>query len=633
MNTTNTVTNPTLPTKVFQGFSHQEACKFSAHMIENVEDRARSTCVFSVQNHPHILSIPMQLACGHRACRPCLVEKSLCNEPFCCPNNAVIPDSACAQTILANHVFLDRFSQNELGTIVVRCEHFKISEGQEGQGSQASCNWVGLLDAYKNIHVRQCSVGRADYLANENRYLTVQLEHCKALLASSSASIGANRADNNQSVRIKQLEETVALKEREIDKLKKDKQDLTAINNTLIANYSSQLEACRLQFEELSAESGLPPMESMQSPAAANARLGHSGAATGQAAQIVNQSVSPATRRNTPARGNRFGWTFDYTPALIDANKRVVSKRFTIGVYDYRLFFVFHEWSNTSVYLQVLGGHTESAWPCKESIAITLKAQSDDQRHDADPRDDIVKTIHLANTPVACRSHPINTHNIAVGFENFCQSRLLAFPSGSMRQRPNYLDDQNKITLSISATTEPSPKLVRPLYDYELPSGSVGLHWPVREYSHIASASSGFPDKEVLSPQFYTSDGGYCLKLKLNTQGTPDFEGTYSGIQAVLQMGRNDHNIRWPLRGELSVTLVDRNLFSREKQDKTEILPIEFDRQTTTNFHRGPGSKTSREVPFYPCLAVSHEGNLGTQEPIYRYGNEILITANFVPYE
>ena len=632
MNTTNTVTNPTLPTKIFKDFSHQEACKFSAHLIENVEDRARSTCIFSDQDHPHILSIPMQLACGDRACRLCLVEKSLSGNPFCCPNSTINPNSECAQVITANDTFLDRFSENELATLVVHCEHYKISEGQESQESQASCNWVGHLDAYKNIHVRQCPIGRADYLANENRYLTVQLEHFKALSASSGASIGASRADSNQSERIKQLEETVALKDREIDKLKRDKQDLTATNDALITNYSSQLEAYRLQFEELSAESGLPPMEGMQSPAAAIARPGGSGAAAGQAAQVVSQSANPATRRSTPARGNRVEWTFDYTPALIDANKRVVSERFTIGVYDYRLFFVFHEWSNTSVYLQVLGGHTESAWPCKESIAITLKAQSDDQRHDADPRDDIVKTIHLANTPVACRSHPINTHNIAVGFENFCKSRLLAFPSGSMRQRPNYLDDQNKITLSISATTEPSPKLVRPLYDCDLPSGSVGLHWPVREYSRIVSAS-GSVGKEVLSQQFYTSDGGYCFKLKLNTQDAPGFEGTYAGIQAVLQIGRNDDSIRWPLKGELSVTLVDRNLFSREKQDKTEILPIEFDRPTTTNFHRGPGSKTSREVPLYPCQAVLNEGNPGTQEPVYRYGDEILITANFVPCE
>ena len=630
MNTTNTATNPTLPTTVFQDISHQEACKFPTRLIENAEDRARSTCIFSDRNHPHILSIPMQLACGHRACKPCLVEKSLSRQPFCCPNNAINPDSECARVIVANRSFLDRFSENELTTLVVHCEHFKTSEGQ---ASQASCNWVGHFEAYKNTHVRQCQVGRADYLANENRYLTMQLKYFKSLSASRSASSGASRADNNQSERIKQLEETVALKEREIYKLKKDNQDLAAANNTLITSYSSQLQACRLQFEELSAEPSLPPMERMQSLAAANARPRHSGAATGQAAQIVNQSVNPATRRNIPAGGNRIEWTFDYTPALIDANKRVVSERFTIGNYDYKLFFVFHEWSNTSVYLQVLGGNMESAWPCKESIAITLKAQGDDQTHDADPRDDIVKTIHLANTPITCRSHPINTYNTAVGFENFCQSKLLAFPSGGMRHRPNYLNDQNKITFSISATTEPSPKLVRPLYDYELPSGSIGLHWPVRECSHIASASSGFTDKEVLSPQFYTSNGGYCLKLKLNAQGTPDFEGSYSGIQAVLQKGRNDHNIRWPLRGELSVTLVDRNLFSRVKQDKTEILPIEFDRPTTTNFHRGPGSKVSREVPFYPCLAVSHEGNPGTQEPIYRYGNEILITANFVPYE
>ena len=631
MNTTNTATNPIFPAKVFEGFSHQEACKFPAHMIESVEVRAMSTCVFSDQNHPHILSVPMQLACGHRACRPCLVEKSLSNVPFCCPNNAVNPDSTCAQTILPNTVFLDRFSQNELATTVVRCEHFKISEGQEGQGSQASCCWVGHLDAYKNFHVRQCSVGRADYLANENRYLTVQLEHLKQLSASSSASIGANRADNNQSERIKQLEETIALKDREIDKLKQDKQDLTATNDALITNYSSQLEAYRLQFQELSAESGLPPMEGMQSPAAASARPESSGAAAGQAAQVVSQSANPATRRSTPARGNRVEWTFDYTPALMDANKRVVSERFTIRNYDYRLFFVFHEWSYTSVYLQVLGGHTEPAWPCKESIAITLKAQDDDQG-DADPRDDIVKTIHLANTPIACRSHPINTHNIAVGFENFCQSRLLAFPNGSMRQRPNYLDDQNKITLSISATTEPSPKLVRPLYDCDLPSGSVGLRWPVREYSRIVSASNT-TGKEVLSPQFYTSEGGYCLKLKLNTQDAPGCEGTYTGIQAVLQMGRYDDSIRWPLKGELSVTLVDRNLFSRENQDRTEILPIEFDRPTTTNFHRGPGSNTSGEVPFYPCQTVLNEGNPGTQDPVYKYGDEILITANFVPYE
>ncbi len=605
----------------FQDIQHQDTYKVSTNLITDVSKRKDSTCVFSIKDQPHILSVPVQIPCGHRVCKACLGERFLNHEAFCCPKNEVNPSPDCARKITREYCFEDNFSKREINELAVLCEHYPESDDQQG-----GCRWNGRFSDYKDHHLGHCRIGKADYLTEENKYLKKQVESYGT--ASSNNELDAYKAENQQIHKtVSELNKTISLKDREITELQTTIKKMESDSNEMIKQYlakigdcQSELAAYKLQYDEMAAS--LPNNQGMANaptkPETA-ARPKSSGLPSGQVAS-TSQSVKNS---NELPQGNSADWSFDYVTTPKNADNRIESRVFSVGHYNYKLIFQYR-WSTASVYLQVVGGDKDAVWPCQESLTISLKKQSGKGQ-------DISKTLHLANAPAPCRNQPGNsrhTENTMVGFANFCQDRHLSLPKGGMDTQPLYLNRKNEITLSVTRATKPSEGVIPSVYD--VPSGSVDLHWPVREYSRKDSAYSP-SDSYALSPQFYTSDGGYCLKLKLDTQNASGTNGTYTGIEAVLQMGKNDHVLPWPLKGKLAITLVDQDPQSTSKNNITMYLPIVFEGPTKKDHYQGYGSNTSREMPFYTRMSVIDEECANHQKPLYKHNDTVLITATFIP--
>lgn len=609
---TNRTTNHTTSGFVFQDLDFVDTCKFSTKIITETRNQNFSTCVFGCEDHPHILSIPRQLPCGHRACKACLEEKRLLsNNEFSCPNNDVCPDDQCAKKITPEACYNDKVAGREINDITVRCPH------NTGDNQPNSCNWIGKLKDFKSVHLSQCPVGRVDYLIEENQYLKKQVEILK--------SAPSNKQADAQNPEIDQLHKTVdeqrttiSLKDREITELQKTVKRLENENDDCQAKISdcqSEIAAFRLHFQDLSGDGD----NTQTKPAAAAAKPGPSGVTTGQTPQ-KKRSVSPA---------GTSSWTFNYVTAIKNADDRVVGEPFTLGHYEYRLLFKHNRYSEASLYLQVMGGDKDAVWPCEESLSLALKAQSP---RGASPKHDISRTLHLANAPVQSRSRPgksPDTANAAVGFAEFCSERYLTLARGGARQEVLYIDENSQITLSVSLATERSRDCYAHVYD--VIDKSIGLYWPIRSYSRKDGQYSSKSDGEVISPKFYTSDGGYCFRLKLDTQNAFDAGDLYTGVSAVLQQGNYDNKVKWPMAGTLSVTLVDRNPRSAG-EDQTVNLPIAFDNPTKNEHHMGHGSMRSKEVNFYPRMSVRRDGGgPDLSKPVYRYNDTVLVTAYFVP--
>lgn len=598
----------------FQNIQHQDTYKTSTKLITNASKREESTCGFSIKDQPHILSVPVQIPCGHRVCKACLAERFLNHEAFCCPDNEVNPSPGCAQNITRENCFEDRFARREINDLFVRCQHYPESDDQ-----QDGCRWQGRFGDYKDHHLGQCTVGKADYLTEENKYLKKQVESYGT--ASSKNELDACKAENQK------IRETISLKNRKIEELQETIKKMESDSNEILKQYQakigdceSELAAYKLQYYEIAAS--LPNNQGTANaptkPETA-ARPKSSGLPSGQVAS-TSQSVKNS---NELPRGNSADWSFDYVTTPKNADNRIESRVFSLGHYNYKLIFQFR-WSTVSVYLQVMGGDKDAIWPCPESLTISLKEQSGKGQ-------DISKTLHLANAPAPCRNKPGNsrhTENTMVGFSNFCQDRHISLPKGGGRAQPLYLNRNSEITLSVTRAPKPSEGVIPSVYD--VPSGSVDLYWPVRDYSKKDGADSP-SGAYALSPQFYTSDGGFCLKLKLDTQDASGTNGTYTGIEAVLQMGKNDHDLQWPLKGKLAITLVDQDPQSTSENNITKYLPIDFKKPTERDHYLGPGSNTSGEMPFYKRTSVIGKECANHQKPLYKHNDTVLITATFIP--
>ena len=74
-------------------------------------------------------------------------------------------------------------------------------------------------------------------------------------------------------------------------------------------------------------------------------------------------------------------------------------------------------------------------------------------------------------------------------------------------------------------------------------------------------------DDKWLSPGFYTSLGGYKLRLKLFANGTQNGKGTHLTCAINLMPGEYDNTLEWPFQGEVTVELLnqlkDKNHYKR----------------------------------------------------------------------
>ena len=63
--------------------------------------------------------------------------------------------------------------------------------------------------------------------------------------------------------------------------------------------------------------------------------------------------------------------------------------------------------------------------------------------------------------------------------------------------------------------------------------------------------------KSWYSPPFYTHSGGYKMLLKVYADGIRSGKGTHVSVSVHLMPGRNDDNLVWPFRGEVTVELLN----------------------------------------------------------------------------
>ena len=64
-------------------------------------------------------------------------------------------------------------------------------------------------------------------------------------------------------------------------------------------------------------------------------------------------------------------------------------------------------------------------------------------------------------------------------------------------------------------------------------------------------------DERWFSPAFYTHVGGYKMCLEIDANGWGDGKGTHVGVGVYMMKGEFDSCLKWPLRGEITVELVN----------------------------------------------------------------------------
>ena len=74
-------------------------------------------------------------------------------------------------------------------------------------------------------------------------------------------------------------------------------------------------------------------------------------------------------------------------------------------------------------------------------------------------------------------------------------------------------------------------------------------------------------DQSWYSSSFYIHPGSYKMCIYVDANGGGEYEGTHISVYACLMRGKNDDNLSWPFRGEVTITLLnqleDRNHYKR----------------------------------------------------------------------
>ena len=65
--------------------------------------------------------------------------------------------------------------------------------------------------------------------------------------------------------------------------------------------------------------------------------------------------------------------------------------------------------------------------------------------------------------------------------------------------------------------------------------------------------------QEYFSEPFYTHKGGYKMRLWVFPNGYGNEEGKYVSVFTCLVRGENDDHLRWPLRGSITIQLLDQS--------------------------------------------------------------------------
>ncbi|XP_071797848.1 TNF receptor-associated factor 6-like [Asterias amurensis] len=95
------------------------------------------------------------------------------------------------------------------------------------------------------------------------------------------------------------------------------------------------------------------------------------------------------------------------------------------------------------------------------------------------------------------------------------------------------------------------------------------LHWKIDLKSHMCRNNS---TTCIVSPAFYTSQPGYKLCARLETDGHVTRNSTYTSLFIVLQKGDYDDQLHFPFSTTCKVTLFDQVKNTHERSDFTTII-------------------------------------------------------------
>jgi len=146
------------------------------------------------------------------------------------------------------------------------------------------------------------------------------------------------------------------------------------------------------------------------------------------------------------------------------------------------------------------------------------------------------------------------------------------------------------------------------------------------EFSRHKSSSQGF-----YSPPFYTHPGGYKMCIKISANGCDDGSNTHVLVFAYLMRGRNDDNLPWPFKGEVTITLLnqlaDKNhhtcttqLFLGTEQPGSRVV----DGEISTNEYGRP--------KFIPQDQLDHESAVYLKNDCLYFRIEVQATTPIKPW-
>lgn len=574
------------------------------NMIKEPDKRKGAQCALGGDN-PHISCEPRQLFCGHRVCRSCLDKAFFEQGQFNCPATALSEDgqAVCCGTLINTDysVFTDIAGLREIRELVVDCVF-------AGEG----CLWQGQYGDFLSAHLDKCKVG-------QKRLLETKVSSLEGLLASKQTEI------NSLTVKNQQLELIGKESRQTIDELKEAIKSrdlrLEALTKRL-ADRDCQLgnmeEVMRVLYGQVKMLTEPGNRGEHQAPAPQSVPM----AATNPVAKVL------ATTAASPNSGGKIQNT-QVCAAARDTGSEVfllkddeifsppytrVARMFELdGIKAEFLFGKCSKHSPVGLFLRLHPDSNAASWPCAKTITFTLIALAQGEN--------ISRSLHFPRAPAQCKDNPGDKPGASVGFKKFCPEELLEGSLGS--QKPVFFSDEGYCQIEVAVRDTKCEEIAGPAYD--LDGDSVGLYWPIRNIRSKIVNSSDTSPLSVVSPGFFTGEAGYRLSLHIDLNGI-NITGKHStSIQAVLADVTNDVN--WPIKGMLSVRLLDRNVVSHK--DIECLLQIHLEKPAVRPALRIE-KKASEECAFFKKRLLNPTTG-DPNSPKYRDFDEIVVVASFIP--
>ena len=127
-----------------------------------------------------------------------------------------------------------------------------------------------------------------------------------------------------------------------------------------------------------------------------------------------------------------------------------------------------------------------------------------------------------------------------------------------------------------------------------LQSRCMPMKFTFTKYDHHKNAK-----KEVFSPAFYTSPGGYKMCISVYANGNEKRKGTHVSVFAHLMKGENDDYLPWPFTGEVTVQLLNQ---LEDNRHHSETITFSLDREVSQRVLKGERASLGWGYPAY----ISH---------------------------